>query len=84
MNQTTERILPAEELRRIANLLERIDHHIHPPLWKRVIRFLLLHFFTIASLLFLAYVTWQIWGVVDGIQGTIGNMMERMGGLKFW
>ena len=77
-----------QKLDRMIELLEKIERHFNPPLWKKAGAFLFTHFITIVSLLALAYATWKIWGVVEGIQDNVAGMKGFLGTqldkVKFW
>ncbi len=84
-----------QQLNRIVELLERIEQFYYPPLWKRVLSFLFAHLLSLVVLAFLAYVTWKIWGIVDGVQHQVSSMQaafssfsqslaEQLAKLKFW
>ena len=76
--------LPQEQLQQTIQLLSRIERHLNPPFWQKALGFILTHAITILSLLTLAYVTWQIWGIVTGMQQQVSNIVGSVGKMKLW
>jgi hypothetical protein len=74
----------AEQWDQMISILKSIEQHLNPPLWKKILGFIFTHAITILSLLTLAYVTWQIWGIVTGMQQQVSNIVGSVGKMKLW
>ncbi len=87
-NATEIKATPSDQLDIIIALLKDINHRMNPPWWKILIRFIFAHLFSIISLAALAYFTWKIWGVVNGIESNINEIYtfitSNIDKLKFW
>lgn len=70
--------ISGDKIDRIIFLLERIEEHYNPPFWKKVLGFILTHLLTLTVLIFLAYITWQIWGLVVDLQGKVSGMKDAI------
>jgi hypothetical protein len=69
-----------EKLDRIIELLEKIEKQsAPPPFWRTLLAWVFQHFFTLLALAVLAYVTWEIWGVVNALSETVENATESFG-----
>jgi hypothetical protein len=79
----------------ILDRLEKIEHTINPPLWKKLLQWAYQHFFTLILLFGILWGLWQIWEIVqsitavtDSFKGEIGNVKtgirEGLESLKFW
>ena len=70
---------PEENLQRIADMLERLDRKLNPPLWQQGIGFLFSHFMVFATLAGLLFFTWQIWGTISSLLGVVQLIFGKIG-----
>ena len=80
------------KLDQILSRLDKIEKTVNPPFSKKALKWFIQHFFTIALLVILIYLTWEIWGIVTDILDFTVTFKERMveilnnsiEKLKFW
>jgi len=70
---------PNENLQRIADILERLERKINPPLYQKAIKFAFGHLILITTLLGLLYFTWQIWGTIGNLLSIVQMIFNKIG-----
>lgn len=76
---------PREKIDEIILLLREIRDTVHPPLWRRSVKFGFAHIWQILAfvmLLFLSFYVWQLFGIVQSINDRIDNGQQRIETIK--
>ena len=88
-------LTPDEKIDYLLQKVEQIDRTVNPPFWKTLLRWIWNHLLTLVILGIIAYLVWEIWGIVqdlilqvDAVQSQFSDIKtsitDTIAPLKFW
>jgi len=73
-----------KKLDEILEVLRKIEQRGRRNFWSDGAKFVILNFAKIAVSFLTLFLLWKIWGLVDGISGSVDFLLTKIGDLKFW
>ncbi len=80
MEKEEKKLTDIERLEKKVDFLihqvDRLNQTINPPVWKKILRWVWRHWFTLAMLLLVGFIAWNAWDAFQELQNKVSAIAE--------